>query len=184
MGRKIFAVTFTICFLTMVIPLSEGENVQYVTFTKHLPNGSTQLFSMKISLNEQESIAEAISRVCLHLLNSDNNMKNYLNQSIGINMVVSAGTGFHFNIPSSFFRSSYFNIIYSLFPSFLFCTYRTTLSTTDIYSFSTQENTTLLVGPHKLMCLGFVGIVGWTGTYFNGYTGFAGFTPFIWYSAE
>lgn len=168
----------------MMLPLSEGVSEQCVTFAKYLPNGKIEMLSMKISLEDGETISSGIARACEQLLLSDESMQNYANQGLGMCVVVSTGFGFHLNFPSSFFRSSYFNIIYSLFPSLLFCSYRTTDSTTDMYPLTADDNATLLVGPHKLMCLGFVGIVGWTGVFFNGYTGFAGFTPFVWYKTD
>jgi hypothetical protein len=182
MRQKILAIAIIICFL--IIPLSEGASEQHVTFAKYLPDGKIEILSMKISLKNGEAISNGIARVCQQLLLSDESIQKYTNQSPAMCVVVSAGTGFHFNFPSSFFRSSYFNIIYSLFPSILLCSYRTTTSTTDIYSLTAGENTTLIVGPHKLMCLGFVGVVGWTGVFLNGYTGFAGFTPFVFYKTD
>ncbi len=184
MRQKIVVIALFVCFLMIVMPLSDGISKHHVTFTKYMPDGHIDTFTTEITLNYNETVSEGISRVCRQLLLSDTELQRYADQGFDLYMIVSSGSGFHFTFPSSFFRSSHFNIIYSLLPSIIFCNYDNYFSVTDIYPISDPDNATSLAGSHKLVCIGFVGIIGWTGYFSRGSTGFAGFSPFVWFNTE
>jgi hypothetical protein len=152
-----------------------------VQFVKCLPDGSTEAFSKTVSVERNETLSAALERTCKNLIANDEELLHFADTHTGLQMVISAGNGLHFAFPSSFFRSSAFNIIYSLLPNVIWCRYNNQAAKTDIYSILPEKESILLQGEHTLLCLGFVGIIGWTGYFSWGTTGLAGFSPFTWY---
>jgi len=182
MRRKTVTFLVALGLFLLMIPHSESTDERVVTFAKCLPDGSMETFTMNVKCYAGETLSDSIARKCREILSRDDDMQKYAGTVTGLYLLVSAGDGFHLSLPSSFLRSSYFNIIYSLLPNIVYCNYDSTQSHTDIYPIAPAGNETLLTGPHKVLCIGFVGIIGWTGYFSFSTTGFAGFTPFVWYA--
>jgi len=161
-----------------IVPVNSSEHVvaagRYVSFTKYLPDGNTERFSMFVPYSR------SISDVCADMVRGDPAMRNFVDgTSVNLYFIMSAGSGFHFIFPPSVMKMSLWDINLSLFPSGIYCNYRGSGSETDIIPI-TSGNSTTISGDHKLLTLGFVGIVGWTGLFSTSETGFAGFTLFVW----
>jgi len=150
---------------------SEGR---YVSFTKYLPDGNMERFSMFVPRSM------SISDVCADMVKDDVAITNFVNTTpLSLYFIMSAGGGFHFIFPPSIMGIPLWDINLSLFPSGIYCNYHGSNSETDIIPL-TSGNSTTIYGDHKILTLGFVGIVGWTGLFSMSDTGFAGFTLFVW----
>jgi len=154
-----------------------NEKIIKADFLKILPGGRMERISHEIHVERGESISHAIAVECARIFHEDNQMESY--SSYGLYFIISAGEGLHFSLPPSLLQSSRFNIFLSLFPSIIYCSYHGNASETDIVPI-TSGNETFITGDHRLLCLGFMGVIGWTQVFSYGNTGFAGVTPFFW----
>ena len=96
---------------------------------------------------------------------------------------MSAGDGFHFAFPPSILKLSLWSISLSLFPSAIYCNYRGENAETDIIPIMPSGDSTTIYGSHRILTLGFIGVVGWDGLFSVSSSGFAGFTFFVWTSS-
>lgn len=179
MNKKLFTLCVAFCFCAVATLHAEGGEKRTVTFAKCLPDGTVETFTDTVVCRDGETLAESIAEACATLVKEDDVLQEYGDTGLGVYFIISAGEGLHFALPPSLMQSTFFNIIFSLFPSVVYCNYNTDAST-DIISLTSLGNETLLEGPHRVLCLGFVGILGWAGMFSYDATGFAGFTPFIW----
>ena len=169
-------------FFIMLVPLTESGNSGAVTFTTYYPDGSVETFVRDVRFLAGNSVAECITHECRELIARDPWIQQYVNSEVGLYFIISAGKGLHFSLPPSLLQSSFFEIIFSLFPSITYCSYSGTAAETDIIPIGSPSNETLIQGEHRILCIGFVGIVGWQGIFSYEDTGFAGFSPFVWTS--
>lgn len=178
MKKKIMVFIILAIFFTANASYSKRNEIT-VTFSKYMP-GKVEIFTKKIEVNDSEKISEAIARNCKEMLFEEYEIKNYA--GTGLYFIISAGEGLHFSLPPSLLKSSFWEIIFSLFPSVVYCSYTGNASETDIISIMPAGNETLIYGEHRVLCIGFVGILGWEGIFSYSDTGFAGFSPFVWTS--
>ena len=182
MRQKVIAFFILSSFFMLMAPNSESMNERTVTFSKYLPDGRIETFNMSIKFYEGETMSGAITRKCKELLAEDENMHRYAEVRAGLYTIVSGGGGLHFSVPLSFRQSSNFSAILSLFRFLVYCNYNSGESLTDIFPVSPPNNATSITGPHKIFCLGFIGVMGWAGFFSFSTTGFAGFSPVVWTS--
>ena len=178
MNSKLGIFLISLMIITVYMPFSESESSEIVTFMKYYPDGSTETISIKTNFDEAKDKSNVIASKCKELLFSDHVFHHYMqNNSDNLFVVISGGSGLHINFPSSFFRSSIFDIIFSLFPSLMYCNYNSDAAT-NIFPFTSPDNSTDIIGEHKLFCIGFIGVVGWQNIISRANTGFAGLTLF------
>lgn len=179
--KKIIAIALIAFFVVAPsISLSAENRGKMVHFAKIMPSGRIETFSLNVIPEKGENISSAIARKCTQMVYEDEEMNNI---SYGLYFIISAGEGLHFSLPPSLKQWQRFNIIFSLLPSMIYCSYHGNNSETDIMPI-TGGNEMIIVGEHRLLCLGFVGIIGWQGMFSYANTGFAGFTPFFWTDAN
>jgi len=179
MKKKLITLCVVLGFCVVATIHAEGADKRTVTFAKCFPDGTVQTFTDTVVCREGKTMAEDIAEKCAVLVREDAILQEYTDTGVGLYFVISAGEGLHFALPPSLMQSTFLDIIFSLFPSVVYCNYNTGAST-DIISLTSLGNETLLEGAHRVLCIGFVGILGWEGMFSYDATGFAGFTPFIW----
>jgi len=182
MKPKVITFFIVLSLLMVMIPQSESTNERSIKFTKYLPDGEIETFNMAVKLYEEETISEGIVRKCKELLAKDEDIQKYAGVGVGLYSIVSGGGGLHFSLPISFRQSSNFSAIFSFFRFLVYCNYNGQESLTDIFPISPPGNATSITGQHKVLCFGFVGIMGWEGFFSFSTTGFAGFSPIVWTS--
>jgi len=182
MKQKVITFIIILSFFMLMVPHSESTNERTVTFMKYLPDGEIKTFNMAIKFYEEETIAEGITRKCKELLAEDEDIQKYAEVGIGLYSIISGGGGLHFSVPLGFGQSSNLSAILSLFRFLVYCNYNDYESLTDIFPLAPPGNATSITGPHKVVCVGFVGIMGWAGFFSFSTTGFAGLSPVIWTS--
>ena len=180
MKKKGITCLVIIGLLLLIIPPSESINKSMVTFVKYMPDGKTETFCINVECSEGYTMSECITQKCKDLVEKDENIQNYVDSKTGLYIIISMGNGLHFSLPSSYLQSTFWDIYFSFFPSIMYCSYSDDEAKTDIFSLTSTDNSTLLKGEHRVLCIGFVGIIGWRGIFSSGDTGFAGFSPFIW----
>jgi len=185
MGKKFISL---ILLFAMIIPAvvpaesSGSEDGRYVTFTKYLPGGHIE--TVRVFLPYRKDFSKAIMEKCADMAMQDESIQKFLNESgIKLYFIMSAGDGFHFAFPPSILKLSLWSISLSLFPSAIYCNYHGSSSETDIIPVMPSGDSTTIYGDHKLLTLGFIGVVGWDGLFSVSDTGFAGFTFFVWTSS-
>ncbi|MEA2054017.1 MAG: hypothetical protein U9O96_02705 [Candidatus Thermoplasmatota archaeon] len=186
MERKILSfILLFIIFVPMIIPAESSEQKleeRIITFTKYLPDGKIERFDRVVSYTGK-NFSKKISDMCAKMAREDKAIQRFLNETnINVYFIMSAGTGLHFMFPPSLLKLSLWSIALSLFPSGIYCNYHGNEAETDIMPVIPSGSSTTIYGEHKLLTLGFVGIVGWDGLFSFSDTGFAGFTLFIWTS--
>jgi hypothetical protein len=179
-------ITFFVFFSIIILafPQSLSANKTPVNFIQYLQDGTTTTFTMDVYCHNDESLSSAISRKCEELFYKTIDIEQLADTGVDLYFVISAGSGLHFVLPPSLIQSTFFDIILSLFPSLLYCSYSDSEAESDIISLTASGNETILQGQHRILCIGFVGILGWTGIFSYGNAGFAGLTPFFWSSEE
>ncbi|HDH81455.1 MAG: hypothetical protein FE040_02310 [Thermoplasmata archaeon] len=185
MSKKILSLILLFAIAIPVIAPTESygsEDGRYVTFTKYLPGGNTEKVSMFIPYSE--NFSKAIMEKCAEMVKQDASIQKFLNETgIKLYFIMSAGEGFHFAFPPSILNLSLWRISLSLFPSAVYCNYHGNGAETDIIPVMPSGNSTTIYGAHKILTLGFIGIIGWSGLFSSSDTGFAGFTFFVWTSS-
>jgi hypothetical protein len=179
MGKKIISIVVMLCFISFVIPNSESTDERTVTFVKYLPNGERQLFTGDVEIEEGETVSHAIARRCAELMKEDAAIQLFIEQQLGLNLIISAGDGMHFALPPALLTIPLLQTSFTIFPSIIYCSYSGADASTDIIPLPLGE-TTSFSGDHKVLAIGFVGIIGWNGIFSFSSTGFAGLTVFAW----
>ncbi len=179
--KKKIAIFFVLAVFLMANASYSKTNEKIVTFSKYLPDGRIELFTETVECRNEEKLSEAIARKCKEMLMEEDYIKKR-DIGAGLYFIISAGEGLHFSLPPSLLKSSFWEIIFSLFPSVVYCSYTGEASETDIISLMQAGDETLIYGEHRVLCIGFVGILGWEGIFSYSDTGFAGFSPFVWTS--
>jgi len=156
-------------------PIGEAKE-RTTTFTEYLPNGRVETFKADVGADTSYAIAEKCSELI-----KDSAFQS-LPQQMEIYFIISAGSGLHFSLPPSLIGSTLLNIHFSFFPSVIYCSYTGNESSTDIIPILSPENATTITGNHKILIIGFIGIVGWEGVFSFSDTGFAGFAFYVWAS--
>lgn len=103
-------------------------------------------------------------------------------QQMEIFFVISAGSGLHFAFPPSLAGSTLLKIHFSFIPSVIYCSYTGDEASTDIIPLLSPENATTISGSHKILLIGFMGVLGWDGVFSFSDAGFAGFAFYVWTS--
>ena len=180
-GEILSLVLVFVMVMPAVVPVIPAESHEQtvdgrnVVFTKYMPDGEIEKFSMFVPYSEN------ISDVCAGMVREDKAIRNFANNTaLKLYFIMSAGEGFHFSLPPSVLKLSLWSINLSLFPSGVYCNYHGSNAETDIIPVFPSGNSTTIYGDHKVLTLGFVGIVGWSGLFSMSDTGFAGFTLFVW----
>jgi len=170
-------VAFILAFLLVLPSFSTADSHEKVrvNFLKIMP-GKVEKITENISVEDEGTISHAIAMECERIFHEE--MEAY--SSMGLYFIISAGEGLHFSLPPSLIQSSRLNIFFSLFPSIIYCSYHGNASETDIVPIIPSGNETFIVGDHHLLCLGFIGVIGWTQVFSYDNTGFAGVTLFFW----
>ena len=154
--------TFLLCSIILFPPLSAGAQEQTIT----LANGNVETFATEFEMNDI-SLSDAFQ---------------FFTQQLEVFFIISAGSGLHFAFPPSFVGSPLLQIHFSFFPSVVYCNYGGSESSTDIIPLFSPENATTISGSHKILVIGFIGILGWEGVFSFSDTGFTGFAFFVWTS--
>ena len=160
---------------TEKISSEKNENTITVTLFKHEFDGSSTPFEVEIELEEGKDIEDAIEEKCLELLENDALIKSLaeddnITQEL-IMKIRSRGRGLHirFNSRVQFFK------LYKLFPflppyfrtfiivPLIFCQYKNDKKARTEISQIKGNNSTTVVGPHRVMSIGFYGVSWWVG---------------------
>ncbi len=186
MGGKILSLVLVfVMVIPAFVPVESSEQQMEgrdVTFTKYLPDGGTEKFSMFVPYTGKD-FSKDIADTCARMVKEDKAIQNFLNNTaLKLYFIMSIGGGFHFAFPPSILKISLWSISMSLFPSAIYCNYHGSDSETDIIPIVPSGNSTTIYGEHKVITLGFIGIVGWDGLFTMSDTGFAGLTLFVWTS--
>ncbi len=183
MKVKILTTLIILSFCILVFNnQSEGTNERTTLFVKYLPDGSTQTFQHNIEYLAGENLSESIARTCGELVADDEQIQQYAEQQTGLFFLVSGGDGMHVALPPSGKYSRILEMYWQLVPCLLYCHY-TEGGYSDITPIDGGANTNITV-PHRILCIGFVGVLGWSRPFSFDDTGFAGFTPFLWYEQD
>jgi hypothetical protein len=149
-----------------------------VTFVKCLPNGQREVFEQKILIQPGEKLSASIATTCEDIFDDDERFRDYADAETGLFWIVSGGDGLHLALPPSGKYSRFLEMYWALIPSIIYCHFNEGAST-DITSLIGGTETTL-ADAHRLLCVGFVGVLGW-GNVFSFYeTGLAGLAPYVW----
>ncbi|KAA0002914.1 MAG: hypothetical protein DRN33_01935 [Thermoplasmata archaeon] len=185
MGKKFLSLVLLFAIIIPAIFPAESsgsEDGRYVTFTKYLPGGETE--TVKMFLPYSKDFSRAIAEKCAEMAREDKAIRQFLNDSgLKLYFIMSAGDGFHFAFPPSILKLSLWSISLSLFPSAIYCNYRGENAETDIIPIMPSGDSTTIYGSHRILTLGFIGVVGWDGLFSVSSSGFAGFTFFVWTSS-
>ena len=181
MKNKIIALLVTLCFITLAIPISEGTSgtseEKTITFVKYLPNGDIERFTSNVNVEKGRTLSQAISQKCAELLNEDARIQSFIQQQLGLYLIVSGGDGLHFALPPALLSIPLLQISFNLLPSIIYCSYSGNDSSTEIIPILGGDPVSAS-GSHKVWVIGFVGIIGWDGVFSSYNTGFAGFTAY------
>ncbi|HHO56960.1 MAG TPA: hypothetical protein ENJ70_00215 [Thermoplasmatales archaeon] len=182
MNLKIISMALALLMVASALPFSSSSNAAdgkkiMVDFVKIKPGGVMETMSREIEVGNGD-VGHAIAMECARIFHEDKEMEYYA--SLGVYFIISAGEGLHFSLPPSLVQSSRLHIFFSLFPSIIYCSYHGNASETNIVPITPPGNETYLIGDHRLLCGGFMGVIGWTGMFSYENTGFAGVTLFFW----
>lgn len=169
-------------------------STETVTLYRFGQDGLITPIKVEIKVEEGQDINKAIEEKSVELLENDVEFKGLLNENVSRNftsIIRSRGKGFHlkFNIRIKWWKS--FDFL-PLLPSYFFrrvnipivyCRYKNdTKAKTTVIPIFDRVNTTVLEGPHKVRCIGFVGFKWWFGHIswlgFKIRTGFVGLSIF------
>lgn len=154
----------------------KDQNTITVTLFKHEFDGSKTPMEVEIELEEGKDIEDLIEEKCLELLEDDPIIER-LNDDENITQelimkIRSRGRGLHvrFNSRIQFFK------LYKLFPvlppyfrtfiifPLIFCQYSNdNRASTTISQLGGGNNSTSVVGPHRVISIGFYGVSWWIG---------------------
>lgn len=180
MKKKVLSLLVIMCFLTLALSQSGAQNTYKVTFTRIGPDKKIETIERTIECPQESMLSEAILQQCQELFRNDDEFNKIADSGTGIYLLISNGEGLHFALPPSSNRYSRIAEMYfALIPCILYCHYNQG-GLTDIKAYTTGENITL-DGVHKLMCVGFMGFLGWNSAFSFREAGFVGITPYLWY---
>ncbi|HDN50336.1 MAG TPA: hypothetical protein ENG06_01010 [Thermoplasmatales archaeon] len=182
MKKKIMVGFVTVLFCLLLVAPSNGSSERAVTFVKHMPDGRIETFQHNVTLLKGETVSESISRTCAELLTEDRELRHYADSGTGLFFIVSGGPGMHMALPPSGKYSWFLEMYWALVPSIIYCHYDAGAHS-DITPLTGGDNVNL-EDSHRILCVGFVGILGWSRTFSFDDTGLAGFTPYLWYSQD
>lgn len=183
MKKEAVSLLVIVCFLTLAFSQSGAQNTYKVTFSRIGPDKKVETFEKTIECTQKSSLSAQILEECQVLFETDEEFKQLADSGTGLYMIISNGDGLHFALPPSSNRYSRIAEMYfALIPCILYCHYNQG-GLTDIKSWTSGENITL-EGAHKLMCVGFMGFLGWSSAFTIRETGFVGITPYLWYDAS
>ena len=177
MAKKcMLMVVVCIMLLAVIIPASPYEqqiSPQFFSYTKYYPDGT-----VTTATHELEP-GQTIGDACRQLLDQDVVIQQYIEDAaLDFYFLLSAGGGFKLAFPSSTFGLSLLEVELSLIPNVIYCSYQNEADTTVIPLVS-SGNATFLNGPHRLLTIGFVGILGWNTVFTFSNTFLAGFAPYV-----
>jgi hypothetical protein len=152
----------------------KNENTITVTLFKHEFDGTKTPIEIEIEPEEGKDIEEQIEEKCLELLDKDPLIGRLAEENITQELfykVRSRGRGLHirFNSRVQFFK------LYKLFPflppyfrtfvivPLIICNYRNDNRAKTTLNQINGNNTTTIVGPHRVISVGFYGISWWIG---------------------
>lgn len=171
-----------------------STSTEIVTLYRFGADGSITPVKVEVEVEEGQDINEAIEEKCVEILENDVEFKGILNENVSRNftsIVRSRGRGFHLKfvfkiqwmklfdflplLPPYIFRRIHIPIIY--------CRYKDDeKAKTTVIPIFDKVNTTVIEGPHKVRCIGFVGFKWWFGHIswlgFGIRTGFVGLSIF------
>ncbi len=150
------------------------ENTITVTLFKHEFDGSRTPIEVEIELEEGKDIGELIEEKCLEYLEDDPIINRLVEENITQELIMkirSRGRGLHirFNSRVQFFK------LYKLFPflppyfrtfvivPLIICNYKNDNRANTTLSQIKGNNSTTVVGPHRVISIGFYGISWWIG---------------------
>ncbi len=152
----------------------KDENTITVTLFKHEFDGSITPIEVEIELEEGTDIEEVIEEKCLEFLDNDPIMNSLAEENITQELFMkirSRGRGLHirFNSRVQFFK------LYKLFPflppyfrtfyivPLIICNYKNDKRANTTLSQIKGNNSTTVLGPHRVISIGFYGISWWIG---------------------
>jgi len=156
-----------------IIP-EKDENTITVTIMKHEFDGSSTPIEVEIDLGDGKDIEELIEEKCLEYLDEDPIISRLAEENITQELFMkirSRGRGLHirFNSRVQFFK------LYKLFPflppyfktfvivPLIICNYKNDQKAYTNLSQIRGNNSTEVVGPHRVITIGFYGISWWIG---------------------
>ena len=193
MPKKLIVILVALGFITSGIAVASGEHVNKiynyepekvtsekeentltVTLLKHQFDGSVTPFEVEIKLEEGMDIEKVIEDKCDELLEDDKVYRSLNDENITQELVMkirSRGRGIHFRFNS---RIQFFKL-YKLFPLFppyfrtliivplIFCQYTRDKQAFTVLTPISGNNSTTIVGPHRVISIGFYGVSWWIG---------------------
>ena len=150
-----------------------------VTLFKHEIDGSKTPIAVKIELEEGKNIEDAIEEKCYEILENDPKIKNLLennetNESQQfIKKIKSRGKGLHFRFNTRIQLFKLYKIFPLLPPYFrtfvilpiIICRYKNDKKAYTTLTAISGNNSTTIVGPHRVISIGFYGISWWVGKF-------------------
>ena len=193
MPKKLIVILIVLSFLTSGIAIASGEqvnkiynyhpekvkpekeeNILTVTLFKHEFDGSKTPIEIELNLDEVKDIEQAIEDQCDELLEKDPIYRSLIEENVTQELFMkirSRGRGIHFRFNS---RVQFFKL-YKLFPllppyfrtfilvPLVFCQYKRDKQAFTVLSQIQGNNSTTIVGPHRVISVGFYGISWWVG---------------------
>lgn len=193
MPKKLIVILVALGFITSGIAVASAENVQNynfyeteevssekdiktvtVTLFKHEIDGSRTQIKVEIELEEGIDIEDAIEEKCYEILENDPNIQILLDDNVTqvlIMKIRSRGRGLHlrFNTRIQLFKLyKIFPILPPYFRTFIilpiiFCQYKNDKQAFTKLTQIRGNNSTTVVGPHRVISIGFYGISWWIG---------------------
>ncbi|MDD3493446.1 MAG: hypothetical protein PHU95_01265 [Candidatus Thermoplasmatota archaeon] len=185
MAKKIVLVALVgVMVLAATVPVAPREHdvpgpvSRTLYFTKYLPDGTVTTGHLELQPEERAPDA------CQALLEQDPAIQDYVrDNAVDLYFLLSAGSGLKFAFPPSLFGLSLLEVELSLIPNVIYCNYRGGEGETTIIPVVSGGNATSIYGDHRLLTIGFVGILGWSTVFTFSNTFLVGFTPYVWTQA-
>ena len=166
-----------IMLMAVIVPASPQDqqiSPRFFSYIKYQPDGTVS--TATYGLETGQTVEDA----CRQLLDQDSAIQQYLEDAaLDLYFLLSAGGGLKLAFPPSTFGLSLLEVELSLIPNVIYCSYQNEAETTIIPLVS-AGNATFLNGPHRLLAIGFVGILGWSTVFTFSNTFLAGFAPYVW----
>lgn len=182
MARKIILATIIgMMVLSVVVPVSPQEQEashpsSLLFYTKYLPDGTVTTGHLNLQPDE------CPQDVCRALVEQDPVIQEYVQENMDLYFLLSGGDGLKFAFPPSLFGVSLLEVELSLLPNVVYCNYRGEAETT-IIPVTSGGNATHIYGDHRMLTIGFVGLLGWSTVFTFSNTFLVGFTPYVWTQA-
>lgn len=195
MQKKLIVILITLGLLTSGISIVSAEKVHKynfskseevspekdsktltVTLYKHEIDGSKTPIKVEIELEEGKDIGDTIEEKCYEILENDPKIQNLLENNDTQELIMkikSRGKGLHFRFNTRIQLFKLYKIFPLLPPYFrtfiilpiIICQYKNDKKAYTTLTAIRGNNSTTVVGPHRVISIGFYGISWWIGKF-------------------